>query len=82
MTVASKGLTELDRAALMSVLNTARTRRTELAREVARQHRAGAQPALTQLFAIGQWSGAIDGLIDVLLEAEDSDISFAGSGLV
>jgi hypothetical protein len=38
--------------------------------------------AATTLFAIGQWSAAIDGLIDVLLEAEDSDISFAGSGSV
>jgi hypothetical protein len=74
MTVATQaGLSETDRATLMSLLGTLRARRTELAREVARQHRQGGQPALTSLFAIGQWSSAIDGLIDVLLEAEDED---------
>jgi hypothetical protein len=65
------GLSELDREALRSLLNTARARRVELAKEVARQRRQGGQTALTSLFAIGQWSSAIDGLVDVLLEAED-----------
>jgi hypothetical protein len=70
VTVASKtGLTHDDRVILRSLLRTLRGRRVELAREVARQHRQGGQPALTSLFAIGQWSAAIDGLIDVLLES-------------
>jgi hypothetical protein len=75
VTVATKttGRTADDRVILRSLLGTLRARSTELAREVARQHRQGGQPALTPLFAIGQWSSAIDGLIDVLLEAEDAD---------